>query len=343
MTTGPKRKLYIGLGVVISIVLLWSLFKDIEFAQLGTVLMKGNYFWLIPNVLMIVLTMYQRAYRWRDMVKPISPVPFKNLLAATCVGFMANNVLPLRLGEFVRAYSLSAQDKRISKSASLATIFVERMVFDLTALLLIFGAVFWLSDTLQSKVDDSITFGIYASIGIAIVGLFIMMLLATRPERVGGSIARYMFFLPTRAKETVKEIVMKFADGLQFMRDIRASLRVGFQTLMIWVLMGLSNLFVFQVFGFDVPYATAFVLLVVVSISILLPSSPGFVGVYHVGAVWSLTTYGVAKEDALSCALVLHATQYLVVTLMGFYFLKKEHLSLKNLEEEAVEESERSH
>ena len=49
------------------------------------------------------LTMYQRAYRWRAMTEPITYIPFPRLLAATCVGFMANNVLPLRLGEFVRA------------------------------------------------------------------------------------------------------------------------------------------------------------------------------------------------------------------------------------------------
>ena len=50
--------------------------------------------------------------------------------------------------------------------------------------------------------------------------------------------------------------------------------------------------------------------------------------------------YGVSKEDALSCAIVLHATQYIIVTMLGFYFLKKEHLSLKRLEEEAVDSVE---
>jgi uncharacterized membrane protein YbhN (UPF0104 family) len=101
--------------------------------------------------------------------------------------------------------------------------------------------------------------------------------------------------------------------------------------------MGLSNIFVFKAFDLNLPIDAAYVVLVVVSISILVPSSPGFVGVYHAGAVWSLIQYGVSREDALSCALVLHAAQYIVVTLMGFYFLKKEHLSLKRLEEEATE------
>jgi hypothetical protein len=111
---------------------------------------------------------------------------------------------------------------------------------------------------------------------------------------------------------------------------------VSIQTVILWLFMGISNYFVFEAFGFDLPVTASYVLLVVVSISILIPSSPGFVGVYHAGAVWTLTVYGIGKEDALSFALVLHAAQFFPITLMGLYYLKKEHLSLKRLEEEAV-------
>jgi uncharacterized protein (TIRG00374 family) len=115
-------------------------------------------------------------------------------------------------------------------------------------------------------------------------------------------------------------------------------MNVAIQTLLIWLLMGISGYFVFLAFGFHLSFDAPFVLLVVVSISILIPSSPGFVGVYHFGAVWTLMAYGIAKEDALSCAIVMHAVQFIVVTLMGFYFLRKEHLSLKELEERAVDD-----
>ena len=126
---------------------------------------------------------------------------------------------------------------------------------------------------------------------------------------------------------------------LEFLKDIKAVLNVAVQTLLIWILMGLSNYFVFRAFGFDIPLDASFVLLVVVSVLILAPSTPGFLGVYHYGVVLSLNVYGITDERALSCALVLHAAQYTVVTLMGFYFLKKEHLTLKDLEEGVVEDA----
>ncbi len=337
MTKAIRRRIYFLIGLTISAVLVWFLFRNIDVPQLWAALHQANYWWFLPTVAFIVFTMYQRAYRWNLMLVPIKKVEFGNLLAATCVGFMANNVLPLRMGEFVRAYSLASQDKGVTKSASLATIFVERMVFDLVALLLIFGGVLAFSSTLARHIDQRTILGIYISIGFAFLGLVLMILLAVRPKSVGDLLAKYLFFLPENAKDFIKEIILRFSRGLEFLRNIKAVLSITFQTLLIWILMGVSNYFVFAAFGFDLPPDAAFVLLVVVSISILLPSSPGFVGVYHVGVVWSLSLYGIDKERALSCAIVLHVVQYLVITIMGFYYLKKEHLSLKELEEGAVE------
>lgn len=333
MTLQTKKLLYIIVGLLVSGLLLWLLFKRIDFTDLAAALRGANYWWLLPNVAFIILTMYQRAWRWRAMVEPIKVVPFNNLLAATCIGFMANNVLPLRLGEFVRAYSLSAQDREITKSASLATIFVERMVFDLVALLLIFGGVLYFSPL---SLNPTMERGLYIAIAIAITGIIFMVIIAARPSQAGVLLTRYLFFIPVAVREKVAGIILKFSRGLEFLISTRNVISVGVQTLLIWLLMGFSNIFVFAAFGLDLPLDAAYVLLVVVSISILVPSTPGFVGVYHAGAVWSLMQYGVSKADALSCALVLHAAQYIVVTLMGFYFLKKEHLSLRKLELEAA-------
>ncbi len=341
MTSKVKKIIYLFIGLLVTGFLIYEVFGSIDFGKLVTVLENANYFWLIPNILLIVFAMYQRAFRWKFMLAPIKDVKFKNLLAGTCVGFMANNVLPARLGEFVRAYSLSSQDKDISKSASLATIFVERMIFDLVALLLIFGSIMLFSDNLQSQLETDLEFGtkiIYGArfaIAVALIGIVSMLIVAHKPERIGQMMSKYLFFLPQKIRNMIVSIVDKFADGLKFLTDIKAVLAVGAQTLLLWIFMGLSNYFVFMTFGFDIPFEATFVLLVVVSILIMAPSTPGFIGVYHYGVVVSLGLYGISGEEAGACALVLHATQYIVITLMGFYFLKKEHLSLKELEETA--------
>jgi uncharacterized protein (TIRG00374 family) len=345
MNWKTKKNLSLLIGLIVSIVLIWFLFKNIEFSKLVEALKDANYLWLIPNIILIVITMYLRAFRWRYMLEPIKHVQFSKLMAATCVGFMANNILPARLGEFVRAYSLSTQDKEISKSASLATIFVERMVFDLFALLMIFVFIITYSSKLRQQLElniyfsENMLYGAKLAVVVAILGLITTLILAHKPEQSGHLITKYLFFFPERIKQFIKSIIDRFAQGLQFLISIKSVVYVALYTFLIWIIMGLSNYFVFLAFGFDVSVDASFVLLVVVSILIMAPSTPGFLGVYHYGVVISLGIYGITDEKARACALVLHAAQYMIITLMGFYFLKKEHLSLKKLEESAIDDS----
>jgi len=330
-----KKLLYFIIGAAISIVLLWFVFRNIDLEKLFVVLQDVNYLWLLPNLFLVLFAIFQRAYRWKFMIEPIKKVRYSNLLSATSIGFMANNVLPFRLGEFVRAYSLSSQDEEISKTASMATIIVERIVFDLIALLLIFGAIVSLSDMI---IEPRIIYGSYIAIGIAFFGVIFMLTLSMNSDVASKIIVRYLFFVPESIKNRIQNMVLHFSSGLEFTKKPSLLASVSIHTLLIWFFMGLSNYFVFLAFNFDLTLTTSFVLLVVVSISILVPSAPGYIGVYHGAVVVTLLAYGIPKENAVSFALVLHAAQYIPITTMGFYFLKKEHLSLKSLEAEATEQ-----
>ncbi len=336
----PKKKLLsFILGLAISALFLFIILRNVDLNELTTALKNANYIWLVPNIFFVILAMFQRAERWKYMLNPIAKVKYKTLLAATCVGFMANNILPLRLGEFVRAYSLSKQDSRITKSASLATIFIERMVFDLLALLIILAGILALFP-IKLMQDPNYKLGILLSLGIAVAGLIFAIVIVFKPERAGRLITKYMFFFPETIKRKIELTVMKFSKGLLFLKNWKETAWVSGHTMLIWLCMGISNIFIFYAFGFDLPIYASYVLLVVVSISILIPSSPGFIGVYHAGVVFTLSRFGVDTNSAVSCSIVLHAAQFIPITLMGFYYLKKEHLSLRQLKEEALEEDE---
>jgi glycosyltransferase 2 family protein len=330
-----KRMLSFILGLLISAVFLFIILRNVKFGELMQALKEANYLWLLPNIFFVVFAMFQRAERWKYMLRPLAEVKYKKLLAATCVGFMANNVLPLRLGEFVRAYSLAEQEKRVTKSASLATIFAERMVFDLLALLLILAVILVLTPL---PVDSRFKMGAFISLCVAAVGLLFSIAVVMRPEGAGRILTKYLFFLPQGIRGKINSIVLKFSKGLLFLKNWRQTAWVSAHTIFLWLCMGISNIFILYAFGLDLPIYASYVLLVVVSISILIPSSPGFIGVYHGGVVWTLHFFNVSSNSAISCAIVLHAAQFIPITLMGFYYLKKEHLSLKQLEKEALEE-----
>jgi len=332
-----KRIWSFALGLLISALFLFLIFRNVDFHELADALKQANYLWLLPNIFFVVFAMFQRAERWKYMLRPIARIKYARLLSATCIGFMANNVLPFRLGEFVRAYALAKRRSQVTKSASLATIFVERMVFDLLALLSILAFILVFTPIV---VDDRFKLGALFATGVAIAGLIFAVIIVIKPEGAGRLLTKYLFFLPQSIKDIISRTIIKFSKGLLFLKNRRETMYVSIHTLLLWLFMGISNIFVFYAFGFDLPIYASYVLLVVVSISILIPSSPGFIGVYHGGVVWTLNFFKIGQSEALSCAIVLHAAQFLPITLMGFYYLYKEGLSLKQLEREALAEDD---
>ena len=71
MSPKTKKSIYLSIGIIVSGFLIWKVFGNIDFEKLIETLQNANYFWLIPNIILIAFAMYQRAYRWKFMLAPI--------------------------------------------------------------------------------------------------------------------------------------------------------------------------------------------------------------------------------------------------------------------------------
>src|SRR3990172_3285673 len=125
----------LAFGIITSGIFLYLATRGVNLSEMWDSLKGANYWYVIPYSAFIILGMWVRAYRWRFMTDHIKKISLKSLFTSTMIGFMAINLLPARLGEVVRAYSLGSKEK-ISKSATFATIILER-IFDLIALLVL--------------------------------------------------------------------------------------------------------------------------------------------------------------------------------------------------------------
>jgi uncharacterized protein (TIRG00374 family) len=308
-----RRRILVYLGYAISIALIYLAFRKVEMRQLWHSLRGANYLWIIPNMVIVMLAMYYRAHRWKYMVNPIKKIGMDKLFASTMIGFMASNVLPLRLGEFVRAWSLG-QIANVSRSSVLATVVIER-IYDSFALLT-FMTVILLFKTIPLP-DELQSFG-WIFLGVNLAALAALIFLKVRPGPTLRLLEILFVIFPAGLRSKIMAIVKRFAEGLKVMGDLKVVLLLAFQSAALWFLTGISNYFIFLAFGFDLPIEASFVVLV---------------------SVWySLQPYGIPKDAAMACAVVLHGAQYIVITLVGFYYLRREHLSLKEAEQESMTE-----
>ena len=94
---------------------------------------------------------YLRAVRWSSLIAPIKRVSVLNLFSATMIGFMANSVLPARIGEVIRPVMV-ARKENIKVTTSFATVVMER-IFDILSIIVFASLLFFFlpSETAQDK------------------------------------------------------------------------------------------------------------------------------------------------------------------------------------------------
>lgn len=363
-----KRKLNLIVGLLISAVFIYLAFRRVRLGEIYFSLKNANYLLILPNMALVIISMVIRAERWKYLLEPVSRFRMKQLFPSVMIGFMANNILPARLGEVVRAYSLGVKSGN-SRSSIFASVVMER-VFDSLTLL----AMFWLVILFIPFPDTVKRFGLITLVLNIAVILFLIILRLKTVFLIKMAL-KALFFLPNGLLARLDDVMRKFAEGLNVFRSPRLLIGVLSWSIILWLITALSNYFVFMAFGIYPSVAASFILLLFVAAGVMLPSAPGFVGVFQAATIgafallndlnllgnnitWlkarvtaltlpafshgsaaaigpisdSLGLYGISKGEALSFSIVLWLCQYLPVTLLGLYYLRREHFSLKTVE-----------
>src|ERR1700752_2343939 len=147
---GRKR---IWIGFVVAAACLFFLLRVTDWAALRSAFLRADYRWIVIALPVFLSGYLVRGLRWHHLLAPIQRVPTRGLLPYLVIGFMANNVLPGRVGEFVRPY-LTGKRFGISRTASFATVVLER-VFDGLTMLAVFGlSSAFLSTRVQRAMSD---------------------------------------------------------------------------------------------------------------------------------------------------------------------------------------------
>jgi len=308
------------LGIAVSLLFLWLAFRGLHLATVLAALRTANYWVLIPALACYFAGVAWRAVRWSALLRPVERLSWVRLFPVVAIGYMANNVLPLRTGEVVRAYTL-AQRSQVRTSAALASIALERLLDGLTMLgfLLVASLFIALTGTLWRLA--------LAAIVIFLPALALLALLS-RDEVRERVLPRLLDWLPARIQTRVLQLAHTVAQGLRSLQDGPTLAVASATSLAAWLCE--AGMYGIIARGFGLPLSIPLVLLTtaIANLATLLPSSPGYVGPFEAGVTLVLTgVAAIARERALSYALVLHVALYVPITLLGLVFWWRESLS----------------
>ncbi|MEJ2539774.1 MAG: lysylphosphatidylglycerol synthase transmembrane domain-containing protein [Gemmatimonadota bacterium] len=331
-----------ALGTLLSAVLIWFTLRGVDPSQVWEEVRIAN-FWLLGAALSVALSGYAiRAIRWRVLLHPVDPdTAFSNRFRSLVIGFAVTNLIPARVGEFARAYTLGRLEPRVSVSAALGSLVVERMLDGLVLggflVLTVLSPGF--PELAPGSGMTQVLQGALTLVGIVLLGLLVLLIAPLWVKRVVGWVGR---FLPQSTARLLDDALAAFLGSLDVVRSPSLLFQGFAWTVGFWTWHGLSFYLGMLAFGIDVGLVAAFFTEAVVGFGVALPAAPGFFGTFHVSAQFALErVYGADPSSTLAFAYGYHLGGFIPVTLVGLWFIRSVGLSMGEMtrSEEAVEEA----
>lgn len=322
-------------GVAVSAALLWwamrglhpgDVLRQVKSAPPGPILFA---------VLVATLTFPLRALRWRLLLREPEGGPLRGRAAwhGITIGYAANNLLPFRAGEVLRAYAASRLAP-VRMSSAFASVAVER-VFDALTVVASFGLALLASGLPASvRVGGMALPDVARRVGLlAAIAFIVATIVLTRTEAAARVITR-MVPWPAISEKLVL-VLQGIRDGLSALRSPARLVAVVAWSVVIWAVNALSFQLLFPAFGIEVGFAGAVLVQSVIVFGIAVPSSPGFVGVFEAAIVVSLALYGVPQDRAFAYAVTYHAATFLPITVLGLISAYRTGLGWKGVGHES--------
>jgi len=321
-----RRSLRIASSVAISAIFLWIAARGVDWSEAARALAEAHYLAVPPMLAITVWTLLIRAQRWRLLLRPVGNPGLLSLVTATNIGFMANMVLPLRIGEVVRPV-LVTRRANLPLSGVLATVVLER-IFDMFTIVLLFGvaaAFVPVSEQVRS-------WGLRLT---AVAGAFGggVALMRWQERRTLGVLRLALRFAPAAVRGPGERFLSGFVQALEVLNSPWMFLRVLAWSLFLWLVITSIYAVGFYAFDLRIPVILGSIAVnAVIAIAVSVPSAPGYVGAFQLGCILGLGLFGVSEGRAMAYSIVLHAAQFVGVVGAGVYSLWTEGLSLREIE-----------
>ena len=325
---------YLRTAIVLglTVALMWFFLRSADLAGVWSHIRRARLDLLIATLGGIAVSYVVRVRRWQRLLAPIAQVGFAPAVRATVIGFATTAVLPGRLGEVLRPYLL-ARRERLSASAVLATIVVERLL-DVIAVVLLFGIfLLFFSGDLQQTDPQVLTYlkvgGLVAAVGAGAM-LVLIVVAAGAPDRVAGVVAQVERVLPQRFGAAAGRFIIRFRAGLGIARQPGRFMRAFAWSFPLWLSISVSVWCVCQAFGIALPPGGSLLLMMLLVLGVAVPTPAG-VGGFHAAFQVGVTGFYAAPVDAaVGAALVLHALSFGPVTLLGIVWMARDGLTLRS-------------
>jgi uncharacterized protein (TIRG00374 family) len=294
------------LGITVSLGALALVVRSVDLGAAWEVLRRAEPGWLVLLLAFVAADVLLRAIRWRVLLAPLADVPLRTTLSSLLVGYLANNVLPARLGEIVRSHDLGER-AGVSRSMVLGTIVVERVVD--TVVVVAIAAIAILVLSVRGVVASAVLVGL-AVTALLVVAIAVGIVAHRLPgaHRLRAALGRW---------PRVHDVLRKLRAGLAIASDARTMAAAVALSVGSWSCTVLAFAAAAQAVGIEPTMGQAALLAAGTNLATAIPAAPGYVGTFELATVTIAGSVGISAAPALAFAVLVHATTLLLTSVGG--------------------------
>lgn len=313
------RRLLVGL--LVTAVSLGLLINIIDWRSSISVLKRADPVFIAAAVACLLLSLVAKTVRWRMLLPADASITTPRLFRILHISFMLNNVLPARLGDVARI-AMTAATPGMRVGLVISSLITERLT-DIVTLLACFVLVSPFLPVPRAYIDWlHLAWWVLAGLAGAAVAF---ALLRRHLQRIVARVQMPDGF-PGAARVRVE--ALSFQEGLSQLGSRRRVLPIWGASVAAWLTAFAINYMIFQSLDIEVPITVAVLVTCVTNMAMLVPSSPGYIGVFHAAATLALVPFDVSGSRALSFAIAAHLVNVIPVSLLGAAFLLLGHESV---------------
>jgi glycosyltransferase 2 family protein len=301
-----------GIGAAISVVAIWLVLRSVDIGQTIEILRAADLGWIGLVGGFVVIDLLMRALRWQRLVAPIGHVGFLPMLGYLLIGYLANNVLPARLGELVRSHYLGDREG-LSRTTTLGTVVVERVVDFVVVVAIASAAILVLS--VRGIVANAVLAGV-ALAALLAAGIAVGVAAHRLPgaDRIAAMASRW---------PRVTELAGKLRGGLAVAGKPRTLTEALALSLFAWGATVLAFAAAGQAVGIELTIGQASLLAAGVALVTAIPAGPANLGTFELAAVEIAKAVGVPQHEAFAIALLVHAAILAITSVGGLVALAR--------------------
>lgn len=331
---GYRKYIEFAALCLLAAALLWWFGRNLDWREVRHAVGTADPLLLAIAVIIICAAYLVRAFRWGALLRPLGAARLGDLFVATTIGFSAVFLIG-RTGEVVRPVVLPMRDPRVSPSAALVTVFIER-IYDFVAVSLMFAInLIWFRPPIALDVSftrvRAVGFGL---LGATILGIAFLIWFRKNSAVLLGALhrlfSRWKFF-PDRLGKLIIRLLEQLSSALRVLVNATELAETVGWTVLVWLGISSANFLVLRAFHLDVGVAETIFILGWSLLGSLVPTPGGAAGAFHAATAAGLLFLGVKKEMAAALSIVLHIVDFGPALLFGLFYFIRGDLSISRL------------